>query len=202
MPSRRTLRGPQSRLGDKSLIFQVVCPQNGTAVPQGLRKGRNETFAKPPSFALVPSRWWSNRSFKVDIGGCDDSHVSLRCSPVHASDSPVGTVRISSYRGTNIMSLRSPPSATVSFIYSQVSRTCALHVSIETQQGLHRMAASHSTARYHRTYIKQHDAAKRLKKLLREREGGGSWCFCLDTARLAHTWYYNICVCVLSKAVQ
>ena len=32
-----TLLEPQSRFGDKPLIFQVVCPQNGTAVLKGLR---------------------------------------------------------------------------------------------------------------------------------------------------------------------
>ena len=31
-----TLLEPQSRFGDKSLNFQVVCPQNGTAVLKGL----------------------------------------------------------------------------------------------------------------------------------------------------------------------
>ena len=33
---------PQSRFGDKPLGFQVVCPQNGTAVLKGLRGGRLE----------------------------------------------------------------------------------------------------------------------------------------------------------------
>ena len=31
-----TLLEPQSRFGDKTLKFQVVCPQNGTAVPKWL----------------------------------------------------------------------------------------------------------------------------------------------------------------------
>ena len=31
-----TLLGPQSRLGDKAVKFQVVCPQNGTRVLKGL----------------------------------------------------------------------------------------------------------------------------------------------------------------------
>ena len=33
---RLTLLQPQSRFGDKPLKFQVVCPQNGTAVLKGL----------------------------------------------------------------------------------------------------------------------------------------------------------------------
>ena len=31
-----TLLEPQSRCGDKPLKFQVICPQNGTAVLKGL----------------------------------------------------------------------------------------------------------------------------------------------------------------------
>ena len=31
-------REPQSRFGDKPLNFQVVCPQNGTAVLKGLTR--------------------------------------------------------------------------------------------------------------------------------------------------------------------
>ena len=34
---------PQSRFGDKPLKFQVVCPQNGTAVLKGLND-RGDTF--------------------------------------------------------------------------------------------------------------------------------------------------------------
>ena len=33
---------PQSRFGDKPLKFQVVCPQNGTAVLQGLTTVTNQ----------------------------------------------------------------------------------------------------------------------------------------------------------------
>ena len=37
MPQKMyTLLGPQSRFGDKPVKFQVVCPQNGTAVSKGL----------------------------------------------------------------------------------------------------------------------------------------------------------------------
>ena len=34
-----TLLDPQSRFGDKPLKFQVICPQNGTAVLKGLSWG-------------------------------------------------------------------------------------------------------------------------------------------------------------------
>ena len=40
-----TLLEPQSRFGDKPIKFQVVCPQNGTAVLEGLRETENRGAA-------------------------------------------------------------------------------------------------------------------------------------------------------------
>ena len=44
---------PQSRFGDKPLKYQVVCPQNGTAVLKGLRLSNCL-----PKRSLVDSGWW------------------------------------------------------------------------------------------------------------------------------------------------
>ena len=38
-----TLLEPQSRFGDKSLNFQIVCPQNGTGALKGLTHNKNST---------------------------------------------------------------------------------------------------------------------------------------------------------------
>ena len=47
-----TLLEPQSCFGDKPLNFQVVCPQNGTAVLKGYKTPPEFTFF----FFFVP--WW------------------------------------------------------------------------------------------------------------------------------------------------
>ena len=45
--------GPQSRFGDKLLEIGVVCPQNGTAVLNGL----NGEIRPGPGFFFLATRW-------------------------------------------------------------------------------------------------------------------------------------------------
>ena len=53
-----TLLEPQPRFGDKPLNFQVVCPQNGTAVLKGPRPMTTGTqsFHKKVEFQRIPAR--------------------------------------------------------------------------------------------------------------------------------------------------
>ena len=51
-----TLLEPQSRFGSKPVKFQIVCPQNGTAVLKGLtsvKKQKTREGMAPNEFALM-----------------------------------------------------------------------------------------------------------------------------------------------------